>query len=389
MKAVVTGMIATYGLGGVVWDYGQYALALEKLGFDVYYLEYTGLPPYGPAHGLYGEGWDEAATFLEKALADLSPTLVDRWHFRTMEDLTYGLSENEIAAIVADADLFLNVSGSCLLRPEFLASRRKVLIDTDPGRNHFFTYRKWDEQWGTGSGYLGSVGYRAHDHFFTYAERIGKTDCPLPDMGLEWKPTRPPVVLDRWAPKPPGDTWTTVMSWNNFGRPFEHDGASYGTKELEFPMIEALPRMLDVPFEIAAGGNEVPRDHLRELGWSVVDSHSISGSADDYRSYIECSRGEFSVAKNVYVRTRCGWFSCRSACYLASGRPVVIQDTGFSSIFPTGSGLVAFSDAEEARRGIERVEANYQEHCEAAFSMARAYLDSDSVLGDLLMRVGI
>jgi hypothetical protein len=141
--------------------------------------------------------------------------------------------------------------------------------------------------------------------------------------------------------------------------------------------------------QVAAGGNEVPRDRWRDLGWSVIDSHSISESADDYRGYIESSRGEFSVAKNVYVGTRCGWFSCRSVCYLAAGRPVVIQDTGFSEALPVGEGLLAFDDLGSATRGIESVESDYQAHGEAALEVARSCFDSDRVLSELLERVGL
>ena len=389
MIAVVTGMIATYGLGGVTWDYGQYALALEKLGFDVYYLEYTGGLVYDTEEGYYGENWPAGARFLESSLRELSPKLAERWHFRTMDDQVFGMSAEDITDVVVGADIFLNVSGASLLRPEFMPSRRKVMIDTDPGWNHFVTYKEWDEVWGDGPGLFGSVGYRNHDHFFTYAERIGKPDCLLPTLGLEWKTTRPPVVLDRWSPRPPADTWTTVMTWNNFRRPLEYGGRVYGTKELEFPRIEELPRQTNASLEVAAGGNEVPRERWRELGWSVIDSHSVSHSADEYRAYIEQSRGEFSVAKNVYVGTRCGWFSCRSVCYLAAGRPVVIQDTGFSDVFPTGEGVIGFSDLEEARAGVDKVEADYEAHQEAALDMARTHFDSDRVLGDLLTRVGL
>lgn len=389
MKAVVTGMIATYGLGGVTWDYGQYALALERLGFEVYYLEYTGGHVYDSDEGAYGSNWSAGVDFLKSSLAELSPGLADRWHFRTMDDQCFGMDEADISQIVAEADIFLNVSGSCLLRPEFMASRRKVMIDTDPGWNHFVTYKEWDEVWGSGPGLFGSVGYRAHDFFFTYAEKMGDPDCPLPSLGLDWLPTRPPVVLDRWSEKPPGDTWTTVMTWDNFRRPIQYQGKTYGTKELEFPRIEKLPELTSAPLEVAAGGNEAPRDHWQGLGWRVIDSHSVSRSAEEYRSYIERSRGEFSVAKNVYVDTRCGWFSCRSVCYLASGRPVVIQDTGFSEVIPTGEGVLTFSNVDEARDALDSVEADYPRHQKAAGEIAKEFFDSDRVVGALLDRVGL
>jgi hypothetical protein len=336
MRAVVTGMIATYPVGGVVWDYGQYALGLERLGFEVTYLEDTGLPTYDPEQGTYGDDPSYGVAFLEHSLAELSPLLGGRWHFRAADGRTFGLPAPAVVEAVAGADLFLNVSGSCLLRDEYMACRHKVLIDTDPGYNHFVNYPRWDAN----PGWQGTHGYRAHDSFFTYAERLGRPDCPLPDLGLPWRPTRPPVVPDCWAPEPPGERWTTVMTWDNFRRPIEHSGVTYGTKEREFGRVERLPARVRAgyPFEVAVGGADPPRSRWRELGWSVIDSHPVSRTAGGYRSYLQRSRGEFSVAKNVYVATRCGWFSCRSVCYLAAGRPVVLQNTGFSEVLPTGRG---------------------------------------------------
>jgi hypothetical protein len=385
MRAVVTGMIASYPVGGVAWDYGQYALGLERLGFEVYYLEDTGWQTYDPVAGRYGSDPTYAVRFLGESLAGLSPTLGRRWHFRNMDGRTYGIAAAEVAEVVAGADLFLNVSGGTLLRDEYMPCRRKVLIDSDPGWNHFRNYPRWDAN----PNWNGSHGYRAHDFFFTYAERIGRPGCALPLLGLDWKPTRPPVVRDCWRPEPPGDTWTTVMTWKNFAETIEYGGVVYGTKEMEFARVEELPRRIGARMEVAVGGADPPRQRWRDLGWSVLDSQAVSVTPNDYRSYIARSRGEFSVAKNVYVATRSGWFSCRSVCYLAAGRPVVVQDTGFSEFLPTGRGLFAFSDLEGAVRAVEAVESGYASHQEAAREVARAHFDSDRVLGDLLGRVGL
>jgi hypothetical protein len=382
---VVTGMIATYPVGGVAWDYGQYALGLERLGFEVCYVEDTGGDAYDPRLGVYQDNFAFGAGFLESSLATLSPSLATRWHLRTPTDETFGMRRPELAEFVASADLFLNVSGSSLLRDEYMSCPRKVLIDTDPGWNHFVNYPKWDAS----PGWLGTHGYRAHDHFFTYAERLGQPDCVLPDLGLSWHPTRPPVVLDCWQPEPPGTTWTTVMTWNNFGRPVEYKGVVYGTKEREFTRVETLPTKTDVRLELATGGSGAPREHWRALGWSVINSEDVSRSPGDYQSYVQRSRGEFSVAKNLYVATRSGWFSCRSTCYLAAGRPVVVQDTGFSEVIPTGQGLLAFSTLDEALDAIHRVEHDYPAHQAAARRLARSHFDSGVVLRGLLRSVGL
>jgi hypothetical protein len=385
LKAIVTGMIATYPVGGVAWDYGQYALGLERMGWDVYYLEDTGWQAYDPRKGEYGPDYSYGVQFLARSLARLSPTLADGWHVRTMDGQTHGLDSSRFASLVANADLFLNVSGGTLLRDAYMACPRKVLIDSDPGWNHFVNFPKWDAN----PGWQGSNGYRAHDYFFTYAERIGQPDCELPDLGIAWQPTRPPVVMDRWERKPPGNTWTTVMTWNNFRQPINANGKCYGTKELEFGRIESLPRRVPAHFELAVGGASPPMDHWRTLGWSVIDSHTISGTMDEYREYVETSRGEFSVAKNVYAATRSGWFSCRSVCYLAAGRPVVVQDTGFSKFIPTGEGLLTFNSLEEAVEAVSAIEGNYPFHQNRAREIARAYFDSTVVLSQLLHRIGL
>ncbi|MEW6157928.1 MAG: glycosyltransferase family 1 protein [Verrucomicrobiota bacterium] len=385
MKAIVTGMIASYPVGGVAWDYGQYALGLERLGFEVFYLEDTGWQTYDPRHGEYGEDCSYGVEFLARTLADFSPSLARRWRFRSMDGRGFGMSEADFAEALDASDLFLNVSGGTLLRPEYLRCQRKVLIDTDPGWNHFRNYPRWDRQ----PNWHGTHGFRAHDFFFTYAERLGKPGCILPDLGLAWQPTRPPVVLDAWKREAPGTTWTTVMTWKNFHETIEYQGVKYGTKEMEFEKIARLPAHVHAPIEIALGGAKAPVADWQKLGWRVIKSDLVSQTAAQYRQYIQSSRGELSVAKNVYVATRCGWFSCRSVCYLAAGLPVVVQDTGFSEVFPVGEGLFSFADLTQAIAALQAVEADYDRHQRAARALAENYFAAEIVLGDLLRRIGL
>lgn len=385
MKAIVTGMIASYPVGGVVWDYGQYALGLERLGFEVYYLEDTGWQTYDPRRGCYSDDCSYGVEFLEQSLRWLSPSLGGRWRFRGMDGRAYGLPDDVFADLAAEAELFLNISGGTLLRDDYLSCRRKVLIESDPGWNHFRNFPRWDAN----PRWQGSHGYRAHDYFFTYAESLGTPGCNLPDLGLRWFPTRPPVVMDCWAAEPPGTTWTTVMTWKNFQETIQWNGATYGTKEMEFPKVREVPRHIGARLEVAVGGNQAPREEWRRLGWSVVQSEEISRTAEAYRHYVQQSRGEFGVAKNVYVATGSGWFSCRSVCYLAAGRPVVVQDTGYSRHLPTGEGLFAFASVGEAVRALNTVEADYTRHSRAARELAREHFSSEKVLGELLNRVGL
>ena len=385
MKAIVTGMIGTYPVGGVAWDYAQYAVALERLGWDVYYLEDTGWETYDPRVGQYGDDCSFGVDFLQRSLAALSPALADRWHFRAMDGTTHGIPKARFRELVAGADLLLNVSGGTLLRDEYMACPHKVLIDSDPGWNHFVNFPKWDAQ----PGWQGAHGYRAHDHFFTYAECLGQQQCLLPDMGIAWHPTRPPVVLDLWQSQLPAEKWTTVMTWNNFRKPVEYQGQQFGTKEVEFPKVERLPAWVDAALEVAVGGSGAPVERWRELGWNVIDSHDVSRTVDDYQRYIQCSRGEFSVTKNLYAATHSGWFSCRTVCYLAAGKPAVVQETGFSERVPTGEGLFAFEDLDQAANAIATVESDYPRHCDAAREIARTHFGSDVVLGEMLERVGL
>lgn len=378
-------MIASYPVGGVLWDYGQYILGLQRLGYEVFYLEDTGWLTYDPVRGEQVEDCSYGVKFLETSLADLSPEMSARWRFRAIDGKSFGMSDGAFQDVTETADIFLNVSGGTLLRDEYMKCRHKVMIDTDPGWNHFRNFPRWDKM----PGWYGSQGYRAHDHFFTYAERIGLPDCPLPDFGLSWKPTRPPVVMDCWNSQPPNDKWTTVMTWKTFPETIEHDGVVYGTKELEFGKIQSVPSRVNAKMEVATGGPSIPTDEWRSMGWSVIDAAGASKSPQSYRDYLERSRGEFSVAKNVYTATRCGWFSCRSLCYMAAGLPVVVQDTGFSELIPTGQGLFAFSNLDEAVASLEEAERNYEHHGRAAKRIANDYFGSDTVLSELLTGIGL
>jgi hypothetical protein len=386
MRAVVTGMIATYPVGGVAWDYGQYLAGLADLGFDVYYLEDTGGQTYDPEKRLYVDDCGYGIRFLRESLERLSPQLADRWHFRSASGDCYGIELRKFEELVGSADLLLNVSGGTLIRDAYLTCPCKVLVDTDPGWNHFVNYPRWDAN----PGWQGTHGYRAHDHFFTYAERLGYSDCLLPTLGLTWHPTRPPVALAEWHSLGPGRAWTTVMTWDNFRKPVEYAGKVFGTKEREFAKIEPLAsNQRGVKFELATGGSGAPVERWQTVGWDVVDSHFVSVTMDDYRNYIQSSRGEISVAKNLYVGTRSGWFSCRSACYLAAGRPVVVQDTGFSHVIPTGEGLFAFSDGRQAEEAVAAVERDYDRHSRAARELSAEFFDARRVLGNMLHQIGL
>jgi hypothetical protein len=386
MKAIVAGMMGTYPMGGVAWDYCQYAVGFERLGLEVYYLEDTGVPTYAfnPETEVFEVNCDYGATFIRQSLAAFSPTLADRWHFRSVDDRTYGMSPEDFADIAAEAEILINVSGGSLLRDTYRRCPRKVFVDTDPGWNHFVIFPRWDGKPPADR----PLGYRSHDFFFTFAERAHEANCLLPDCGLTWHTTRHPVLPDLWKPDGPGARYTTLMMWNTYGKPVEHKGRRFGSKEIEFEKIEALPTRVSRSLEIAVNG-DAPRDRWKGIGWSVVRGGAASRTARSYHDYVAGSRGELSVAKNIYVATNSGWFSGRSACYLAASRPVILQETGFSERIPVGDGLLTFSDLESAAEAIEQVEANYSTHARRARALAEEYFDSQIVLGEILAVAGV
>lgn len=383
MRVVVTGLVATYPLGGVSWDYLAYVDGFRRLGCEVLYLEDTGAWFYHPAAATFSDDAGPNLRYLGAALTRLGLDAVP-WAVRAPDGATHGLGAAAVARFCRAADLFLNVSGACWLRDEYRGARRTAYLDTDPG----FTQTKlWAAEHGTASeDQLFSVDLiRAHDCFFTFAEHIGAPDCRVPACGLPWRPTRQPVVLERWPVRidAAARRWTTVMSWKvERGAPLI-DGVRYGGKDVEFRRFLDLPRVAGVALEVALAG-DAPFAELAAHGWQVVDAHERSRTLDAYQAYLMGSRGEWSVAKEVYVALRSGWFSTRSAVYLAAGRPVVVQDTGWSAHYPTGEGLFAFAGVDEAAAALATVERDYAGHCAAARAIAERELDARMVLARLL-----
>ncbi|HEX5419140.1 MAG TPA: hypothetical protein VFY39_04005, partial [Gammaproteobacteria bacterium] len=310
--------------------------------------------------------------------------LGDRWIYRSGADGSYhGKSEREAREICAGADVMVNVSGACWLRPEYRRIPRKIFIDSDP----MFT------QVGLTSASPETLErLHAHDFHFTFAENIGQPDCRIPALGFRWIPTRQPIVLDWWPRtlEPPRSVWTTVMNWVSY-KGCEYAGDTWGQKDVEFMRCIDLPRRTAENFEVAMGlgpGKKRPTELLRQKGWHIVEPDQRLPDPWTYHDYLRSSKGEWSIAKEGYVKSRSGWFSCRSACYLASGRPCVLLDTAWSRYYPTGEGLLAFNTVEEAAAGVDRVAANYEAHCEAAHRVAAECFDAGSVLGAMLEHIG-
>lgn len=385
LRIILTGIVAQYPVGGVAWDYLQYAIGLARLGHDVFYHEDTWCWPYQPRER---RATDEAAysvAFLKEFFARYAPALAGRWHYLHLHDKSFGMSRRQFDEVARTADLFINISGANFFPDALSPHCLKLFIDTDPGYNQIVLTERpgWSEnveRW--------REGVLAHDRHFTYGENIGADDCRVPSAGLRWQKTRMPIVLDLWdqipAPASPLGAWSTVMTWNVFRGKLELGGVEYHGKAPEFAKIIDLPAQLDRPFRVAVGGTEAPLAQLAAHGWMAEDGPAVTLTPQAYRDYVAASRGEISVAKNVYVALRTGWFSCRSACYLAAARPVVVQDTGFSRMIPTGSGLHAFATAEEAETAVRAVEGDYPRQARAARQLAHDCFDARRVLTRLV-----
>jgi len=386
LRIIVTGLVGLYPVGGVAWDYLQYLIGFARLGHDVYYHEDTWSWPYHPLEATYTSQGDFSAQYLDSFFLQYAPALRHRWHYCHLRQQSFGMSASAFDEVARTADLFLNVSGACII-PERLSPRcTKLFLDTDPGYNQIMLSERfaWSEnvdRW--------CAGVLSHDRYLTYAENIHNPDCLIPKLGLRWKTTRMPVVRDLWAPAPSAPPpiagpWTTVMTWNAFKGKLLYGGVEYTSKGSEFEKVMTLPGRVRVPMKVAVGGVGAPLGQLAQAGWEAVDGPSVSATPEQYQAFIAGSRGEFSPAKHVYVAMRSGWFSCRSACYLATGRPVVVQDTGFTAILPAGEGILPFSSLQEAVDAIQEVEGDYARHAEAASAVAVEHFDSDKVLTRLL-----
>lgn len=386
LRIIVTGLVGLYPVGGVAWDYLQYVIGFAKLGHEVYYHEDTWSWPYHPTKKTYTADGQYSAAYIDDFFKAYAPELCDRWHYLHLHEMSYGMERAAFDKVARSADLLLNVSGACMVPDELSPQCIKIFLDTDPGYNQIMLSERleWSEnveRW--------CAGVAGHDQHFTYAENIYGADCLVPRMQFQWKTTRMPVVLDLWkglSKEPAGlsAAWTTISTWNAFKGKLVYQGAEYESKGAEFARLLDLPNRVSAPLRVAVGGVNAPLELLAEHGWQVVDGPQATATPAMYQSFIMESKGEISPAKHVYVAMRTGWFSCRSACYLAASRPVVVQDTGFSSIIPCGQGILPFRSLEEAAEAIREVQGNYEHHSKAALASAREHFDSGRVLEKLI-----
>lgn len=366
LSIVVSGMLAgTPHHGGATWAVLQYVLGLRELGHDVTFLEPVEADALEPSARYFLSVVDRFG------IAATSALLIEG----TTE--TVGPAYTELRRRCRSADLLLDISG-LLARWELAdAIPTRAYLDLDPAFNQL-----WHEVDGI------DVGMDGHTHHVTVGLAIGDAECPVPTCGVRWIPTLQPVVLSAWPPAGEVvlDALTTIANWRGYGS-IHHDGVHYGQK------VHSLRRLIELPASsaerlvLALAIHPDERDDIASLhrnGWELLDPRLVAATPDAYHDFVAGSKGEIGIAKSGYVQSRCGWFSDRSACYLACGRPVVAQDTGFSRYMPTGEGLLAIDTEEEAIAGITDVRADHRRHARAARAIAEEHFDSARVLGRLL-----
>ena len=379
---MVAGSIESHPLAGAgnTWAFLQYVLGFRRLGFETYYVEQL-----DPRDCI--DDNEIRASFSASANVRHFRALMEKFNLLEQASLLdsagtghVGLSRAEVEALARDVDLLVNISGRLNFVSILGAVRRRMYVDMDPGYTQL-----WQEQYGV------NMNLRGHDVYVTVGLNLAKPDCPVPTCGIRWEKTLPPVVLEEWQTTlPPGKNYSTVADWRGF-EPVEWRGVWYGQKADGFKNIIGLPRRVPVPLELCLFIHPDERDRveLETQGWRLVSPTVHAATTDAYRDYVTGSRGEFTAVKQGYAIGRTGWFSDRSACYLAAGRPVVMQDTGIGACLPTGSGLLTFTDIEGAAAALDQVESAYDKHAAAAVAFAREFLDSDRVLNRLAWLAGI
>jgi hypothetical protein len=362
--------------GGATWAVLQYVLGFRRLGHDVHLVE--------PLPSLALRAQESLATSANAAyfrlVANEFGLTSDATLWRKDTRETVGRPYEEVVRIVGRADVLVNISGM-LTDPELIGPiPTRVYLDLDPAFIQLWHTQGVD------------MRFAGHTHFVTIGEAIGRPDCAVPTCGLTWIPTHQPIVLDHWPVAGPivHDAFTTVGNWRGYGS-VEHSGVFYGQKAHSLRKLITLPRRTREQFLLALAIHpDETKDlaALAENGWRLVDPAAVAGTPADYQRFIQGSRAEFGLAKSGYAAARCGWFSDRSVCYLASGRPVLAQNTGFARFLPTGEGLFSFDTEDDVLAAAEELRRDYPQHAKAARSLAEEFFHSDKVLTRLLNEVG-
>jgi hypothetical protein len=367
-----------YPLGGMLSSVMQYMLGFKNLGHDVFFVEkcWGDNECYDPTTKIFSNNFSYGLNSISPLFSKFG--FQDHWCFVDSRENYYGLTKQAVEVVFKTADLFIDLGAHGSWASECSQIPITVKIDGEPG----FTQIKWTNN------KLAGQEVPAYNRYFTYGMNIGKAGNPAPTAGIHWEYLFHPVDTELFTKKSgQAIAYSTVMNWQSH-KPIQYNGKMFGQKDIEFPKFLNLPRLVNQKLEIAVSGN-APFELLVENGWSISDAQEISRTFQSYQDYIASSRGEFSVCKNIFIENKTAWFSDKSAAYLASGKPVVVQDTGFGNYLPTGEGLFAVKNVEDAKAAIDTIERNYSKHCERAWEIANEYLDSKKVMKSFLDEIGI
>src|ERR1700693_1189916 len=386
-RILVMGFMGSCPIAGVIWHHAHYSVGLQRLGHDVYYIEDSARLPYNPETFEVNNEFDYAARLLERLAREFE--FKNRWAFcaRYLRGQpTAGLSLKRIRQLYREADAILNICGAQEFNDDLLASDRIIYVESDPGVEQI----RIDKGGGSTIDYL-----RRHRSLFTFGENVGTKSFLVPTHNLKWLPTRQPVVIDLWktnrAP-PRAAVFTSVANWSTSGlKDITWRGEKYlWSKSREFLRFVAAPKKAGETFELATNiQDRKTREKFEKHGWRFTSPRQMSVDYWLYRDYIQQSKGEFTVAKDQYVRLNTGWLSDRSASYLAAGRPVITQETGFTKNYGGAAGLLAFRSLGEIGETAKMIRADYKKHSGAARRIAREVFEAETVLKSLLERAGI
>jgi hypothetical protein len=386
-RIVIMGFMGSMPIAGVIWQHIHYIVGLQRLGHDVYYIEDSARIPYNPETFEVTTEFDYTARLLNRLSREFE--FRNRWGFcarYSRGNPTAGLRLAKIRQLYREADAILNICGAQEFNDDLLVSDRILYIESDPGVEQI----KIDKGVKSTMEYLGR-----HHALLTFGENIGTKSFPVPTHGLKWLPTRQPVVTDLWRTRrapPPAAVFTSVANWSTSGlKDITWCGKKYlWSKSREFLRFIAAPKKARETFELATNiEHAVTRTKFERYGWRLTSPLQMSVDYWLYRDYVQRSKGEFTVAKDQYVRLNTGWFSDRSACYLAAGRPVITQETGFTKSYGGAAGLLSFRTLDEIVDAVKRVNADYKKHSRAAYALAREVFEAKEVLKSILDRVGI
>lgn len=375
---IVSGALANKPLnGGNAWSRLSWILGFKKLGFEVCFIEQIGRDGCVDHTGSVSSFASSVnLAYFQSTMARFGLSQSSALIYRDGEEVC-GLALDKLVTLARKASLLFNMSGHLTLPGIKDKIGCKLYYDDDPGFTQFWHAdhnpgaRLWD-----------------HDFYFTIGENIGKPECAIPTGNINWRHTRPLVDLEAWPvmSQKSLDRFTTIASWRGAYGPIQHNGKTYGLKVHEFRKFIDLPQRSGHCFEIALQIHPADKkdlDSLLAYGWRISDPKDEAGSPDNFCRFVQWSGAEFSVAQGVYVDTNSGWFSDRTVRYLASGKPALVQDTGFSLNYPVGEGLVAFRNIGEALEGVERIARDYKRHCLAARNLAERHFDSSKVIREM------